>query len=257
MTPDSEPCQFGRDGALVGMYHGVSVHASIGVLLCPPLGQALMRTHLVYRRLATGLAERGMSAMRFDYRGAGDSAGDSRSLDWQHCVSDIRAAAAELRVRSGCTTVVGFGSRLGGSLALDAASAVGFARLILWDPVLDGARHVAELDARQECLRTDPLHYARQRTAAEAAGQWMGFPISERWRNQVAAWHVAPACVPAMIVDSLPEAMHGGWSPLAESGARVVPMRPITNWGDLNRLEHAILAPDLLQVVVRELEQAT
>ena len=37
MTPASEPCQFGRDGALIGMYHGVAGHAPVGMLLCPPI----------------------------------------------------------------------------------------------------------------------------------------------------------------------------------------------------------------------------
>lgn len=256
MTPASEPCQFGRDGTLMGMYHGVAGHAPMGVLLCPPLGQALMRTHRIYRQLATGLAARGICALRFDYRGSGDSAGDSLELDWEHCLADIRSAAAELRVRSGCATVIGFGARLGGSLALAAAPAVGFARLILWDPVLDGARHVAELDAWQEALRNDPLHYARPRNVEEAAGQWLGFPVSPHWRAQLVAWRAGPARVPTLVVDSLPEPAEGGWSPLVEAGARVVPMRPNTYWGDLHRLEHAIFAPDLLRLVGEAAEQA-
>ena len=256
MTPASEPCQFGRDGTLMGMYHGVAGHAPVGMLLCPPLGQALLRTHRIYRQLATGLATRGICALRFDYRGSGDSAGDSLALDWQHCLDDIRSAAAELRVRSGCATVIGFGAQLGGSLALAAAPAVGFARLILWDPVLDGARHVAELDAWQEGLRNDPLHYARPRSAEEAAGQWLGFPVSPHWRAQLAAWRAAPARVPTLVVDSLPEPAAGGWSPLVEAGARVVAMRPSTHWGDLHRLEHAILAPGLLRLVGEAVEQA-
>lgn len=255
MTPASEPCQFGRDGALIGMYHGTAGHAPVGVLLCPPLGQALLRTHRVYRQLANGLATRGIGALRFDYRGTGDSAGDSLALDWQHCLADIRSAAAELRVRSGCAAVVGFGAQLGGSLAL-AAAAAGFARLILWDPVLDGARHVAELDAWQEALRTDPLHYAKPRTVEEAAGQWLGFPVGAQWRTQLAGWRAEPARVPTLILDSRPEPAAGGWSPLAEAGAQVCAMPTSTHWGDLHRLEHAILAPDLLRVVGEALGQA-
>ena len=256
MTPAPEPCQFGRDGALMGMYHGVAGHAPVGMLLCPPLGQALLRTHRVYRQLAGGLAARGIGVLRFDYRGTGDSAGDSLALDWQQCLDDVRSAAAELRVRSGCATVIGFGAQLGGSLVLAAASATGFAQLILWDPVLDGARHVAELDAWQEALRTDPLHYARPRSAEDAAGQWLGFPVSPHWRAQVAGWRAAPARAPTLILDSRAAPAAGDWSPLAEAGARVLAMPSVTHWGDLNRLEHAILAPDLLRVVGEAVEQA-
>lgn len=254
MTPASEPIQFGRDGALMGMYHASADPARFGVLLCPPLGQMLVRTHRVYRQLAASLAGRGVCALRFDYRGSGDSAGDSQELDWRQCLDDIRSAAAELRLRGGCATVVGFGARLGGSLALAAAPTAGFARLLLWDPVLDGASHAAGLDALQEALRNDPQHYAQPRAPEEAAGQWLGFPVNPHWRTQISAWRAQPARVPTLIVDSLPEHMDGGWTPLTGAGAQVVPMRPATPWGELNRLEHAILAPGLLRLVGEALE---
>ena len=256
MTPASEPCQFGRDGALMGMYHGAAGgHAPVGVLLCPPVGQTQVRTHRIYRQLAAGLAARGVCTLRFDYRGSGDSAGDSLALDWQQCLDDIRSAAAELRVRSGCATVAGFGAQLGGALALAAAPAVGFSQLVLWDPVLDGMRYVAAMDALQEMLRLDPLHYARPRAKEEAAAQWLGFPVSPQWRAQLSAWHARPSRVPTLVIDSLPEPHTDNWGPLAEAGARVVAMRPATRWNDLHRLEHAILAPSLLPLVAGALEQ--
>lgn len=254
MTPASEPIQFGRDGTLMGMYHGVTGHATQGVLLCPPLGQMLLRTQRLYRQLSTQLAARGICSLRFDYRGSGDSAGDSLALDWQDCLADIRSAAAELRARSGCTTLAGFGAQLGGSLALAAANATGFAQLLLWDPVLDGAQHVAELDALQEALRNDPLHYAQPRSREDAAGQWLGFPVSPSWRAQVAAWRAAPVNAPVLILDSLPPQADHTWSPLAEAGARILPLAQPTHWNDLHRLEHAILAPELLRAVSDALE---
>jgi pimeloyl-ACP methyl ester carboxylesterase len=235
------------------MYHGVASHAPVGVLLCPPVGQALVRTHRVYRQLADGLATRGVPVLRFDYRGSGDSAGDSLAMDWQHCLDDIRSAAAELRVRSGCAMVVGFGAHLGGSLALAAASKAGLARLILWDPVLEGDGHVATLDRLQEALRVDPMHYAQPRPKEDMAGQWLGFPVSPGWRAQLAAWRAQPARVPTLVIDSLPAA--GDWSPLTAPGTRVVAMQPATQWDDLHRLEQTILAPGLLQVVSDALEQ--
>ncbi|HEV2622957.1 MAG TPA: alpha/beta fold hydrolase [Frateuria sp.] len=237
----------------MGMYHGVAGHAPVGMLLCPPVGQALVRTHRVYRQLAAGMAARGIPALRFDYRGSGDSAGDSVALDWQQCLDDIRSAAAELRVRSGCAMVVGFGAQLGGALALAAAPAAGLAQLILWDPVLDGARHATTLDRLQEELRTDPMRFTRPRAPQDAAGQWLGFAVSPDWRAQVAAWQAQPVRVPTLVIDSLPAP--ASWSTLAAAGARVVAMQPATQWDDLHRLEHAILAPELLQLVGQALEQ--
>ncbi|HEX8777433.1 MAG TPA: hypothetical protein VF738_04885, partial [Rhodanobacter sp.] len=65
-----------------------------------------------------------------------------------------------------------------------------------------------------------------------------------------------PARVPTLILDSRPGQAADGWSPLAEAGARVLALPASTDWGDLHRLEHAILAPDLLRMVGAELESA-
>ncbi len=108
----AQPCQFGTSGDLFGLYHATSGSARSAVLMCPPLGQDMIRSHRVYRQLADALAQQGIAVLRFDYYGSGDSAGDSAELDWARCRADMVTAAGELRARSGCTRLIGFGARL-------------------------------------------------------------------------------------------------------------------------------------------------
>jgi len=255
MRIPSSPHHLGREGELFGMYHAASGTARATVLLCPPLGQVLVRTHRIYRQLATTLANQGIASLRFDYYGTGDSAGDGLALDWNRCVADVATAASELRALSGCQRVVGFGARLGGSLALEAASSAGFERLILWDPILDGSHYVARMDAMQEELRVDPLHYTQPRTVEEVANQWLGFGISAHWRAQVDAYRAAAPTVPTHVIDSLPASSPASWDVLARGGAGVTRVQPATQWEDLHRLEHAILAPVMVQAVISQLQE--
>ena len=50
------PFFFGADQGLFGIYHPPVVPATQAALLCPPLGQDHIRSHRLYRQLATVLA---------------------------------------------------------------------------------------------------------------------------------------------------------------------------------------------------------
>lgn len=248
MVPPA-PFHFGTGDALFGMYHAAALSPSAAVLLCAPLGQTLIRTHRVYRQLATALAARGIAALRFDYYGTGDSAGSNTDVNWERCLLDIGTAASELRARSGCQRLTVFGAHLGGSLAMAAAATTQIEQLILWDPVLDGAAHADLLDAMQAALREDPLHYASPRSVADAANQWLGFGISPCWREQVTAFRAGPPTVPTTIINSHAHAEATHWNVLTQGGATVTTIQPTTPWDELGRLEHAILSPELIQAV--------
>ncbi len=187
-SPEAElPFYFGNDAALFGLFHAAGGPARKAVLLCPPLGQDQIRCHRLYRQLANALAGEGIPALRFDYYGTGDSAGDSADVDWDRCVADIAVAADELRRRSGADRIVAFGARLGGSLATTAMARARLAGLVMWDPVIDGGVYVSRLDAMQAALRQDGQRFTRPRSAADVAEQWLGFSISERLRLQIGA----------------------------------------------------------------------
>jgi hypothetical protein len=256
LQEEALPCHFGRDNELFGLYHAAAGVATKAVLLCPPLGQDLIRSHRVYRQLAETLAADGIASLRFDYYGSGDSAGRSVDVDWVRCVADIAAAAKELRSRSGCASVTAFGARLGGNLAIAAAAAAHFAELIIWDPILDGAAHVARLDALQAALRVDPMRFDTPRSAEDAAGQWLGFAVSPRLRQQLMQQSLQSPVVRVRVLDSLPATEAHDWDRLVTAGATVTTLNPSTMWDELDRLEHAILSPTLIRTVTEHVGEA-
>ena len=256
MHPDAEsPFFFGADGGLFGMYHAPTLPARRAVLMCPPLGQDLIRCHRVYRQLAQTLAAQGLAVLRFDYHGTGDAAGDSADVDWERCVADTIVAADELRRRAGVERVVAFGARLGGSTALCAAARARFAEVIAWDPVLDGNAYVAALDAMQAALREDADRFTRRRSHADVAEQWLGFDVGAALRRQLSALRVTAVDVPTMVLDSLPAASGSRWKDVLSSRGHVAELSPPTPWEDLRRLETAILSQPLIQAVSGRLKE--
>ncbi|MFA6229078.1 MAG: alpha/beta hydrolase [Rhodanobacter sp.] len=253
----TQPCQFGASGELFGIYHATAGRPARAVLLCPPLGQEMIRSHRVYRQLGDALAQQGSAVLRFDYFGSGDSAGASNQLDWTRCVKDTVAAATEVRKRSGCDQVVGFGARLGGSIALDSTDGAGFSELLLWDLVLDGSAHVARLDAMQDALWRDPNRFSRPRTASDAANQWLGFPVSVSLRRQIEQWRARSVAVPVSLLDSQQAPENDRPKPIGISDAAVNGLPTPVAWDELERLEHAILSPELIRAVVDHVRGAT
>ncbi|MCB9730339.1 MAG: alpha/beta hydrolase [Deltaproteobacteria bacterium] len=118
----------------------------LALLVCNPWGAEALRAHRSLRVLADSMARSRWHVMRFDYHGTGDSSGGLCDGSVDGWVSDIRAAAAELRALSGASRVVLAGLRLGASLAaLAAADDPRTGGLVLWDPVASGAAWLEDL----------------------------------------------------------------------------------------------------------------
>jgi len=247
MRSDAEiPFFFGPGGDLFGMFHATAQPARQAVLMCPPLGQDLIRCHRVYRQLAQSLAASGVAVLRFDYHGTGDSAGDSAEVDWDRCVADTLVAAAELRSRAGVERPVAFGARLGGSIALSASAKTRFAEVIAWDPVTDGAAYVAVLDTMQASLREDANRFIRPRTHADVAAQWLGFDVGDRLREQLARLRIGIVQVPTLWIDS---------QQALQDRQRVAAISPPVPWNDMRKVETAILSPALIHAVSGRLKE--
>ncbi|HMC14227.1 MAG TPA: hydrolase 2, exosortase A system-associated [Albitalea sp.] len=127
---------------------------SVGKRLCiyhPPAGQ--VRGALVYvhplaeemnksRRMAAlqsrALAAAGMAVLQIDLLGCGDSSGDFGDARWDDWVDDVVAAAAWLQQR--CSAPLWLWGLRAGCLVASAAAARldGPARLVLWQPSLNG-----------------------------------------------------------------------------------------------------------------------
>jgi uncharacterized protein len=161
--------------------HGSTGHGSPrkAVLLCNPFGQEAIRCHRAFRLLVGRLARMGIASLRFDYYGTGDSPGNDGEGDLLRWRRDIIAAHQALASRSGADRIVWVGLRLGASLALEAATHVEPAplRVVLWDPVTDGARYLAALAGHH-------AFWTRRRDVHDEA---LGFLLPQRLRAQVAA----------------------------------------------------------------------
>lgn len=92
-----------------------------------------------FSRLATGLAEAGISSLRFDLRGHGESEGRQEELTLATLLNDIRVALAEVRELSGAARLSLLGASFtGGVCAYYAAKRTSeIDRLVLLNPQLD------------------------------------------------------------------------------------------------------------------------
>jgi len=192
------PFNFGPDDRRLFAIHSPRPAAAapkIGVVLCNAFGREAIRAHRLYRVLADRLSRGGCDVLRFDYFGTGDSAGDDLDADLEGWGTDLHAAHRELVKRAGVSKVVWLGMRIGASVAAAAArdEPAGLARLILWDPILDGRDYLDLLNLRQHeserlpapegvSFRNQPDYYI------DAA---IGFPLSRRLCDQVRALRFA------------------------------------------------------------------
>ncbi len=134
------------DAPLLGHIHVPDNGRSRGaVVLCPPLGKEHLDTYRGMKALAEQLADRGLTSVRFDYSGTGDSSGDQDSPDaveaWQRSV----VAATELARACGGEHITVVGLRAGALLAATAFPDCGpVDAVVLWDPILSGRSALRE-----------------------------------------------------------------------------------------------------------------
>lgn len=121
--------------------------SNTGVLMIPPWGFEEFTVRAAWRTLAEQLAEHHFSCLRFDLPGTGDSIGAGADIvdlaTWRHAV---RAAAAELRGRTGIRHLVVLGQGLGGLLAEDLADDLEAEALVLLAPSPEGRAGMRELE---------------------------------------------------------------------------------------------------------------
>jgi len=135
----------GESVPLYGVVHLPAAPGSLGVVVAPPF---LMEFQRNYRRevlLGKALALAGIPTLRFSYRGQGHSAGGADELGFDAAVRDTVSAAAHLRARTSVEQLVIVGTRLGTIVAAAAASRVGVAHVVGWDPLVKGSAWTREL----------------------------------------------------------------------------------------------------------------
>lgn len=181
------PFFFGRsERPLYGCYHAPKADMrAAGAVICPPIGQEYMRTHRALRQLALQLNKGGAHALRFDYSGIGDSAGDNTDAAVDAWLADIGSAIDELKDTAGLKQVSLVGIRLGASLAhLAAAGRTDIDAVVLWDPVVRGREYIDELFSLEG--GSPQADAGAQGLAASAVGI-SGFALSTDFRRQIEA----------------------------------------------------------------------
>jgi len=174
------PVTLDGGAALFGWYHSIDDAAAkdCAVVICSPLGHEYTHSHRSLRHLADRLARAGLPALRFDFRGVGDSPGDdfdSRRLrGW---LDDIHAAIAKVRQLSGRSRVCLLGVRLGATLAALAAGETGVDHLILWSPCVSGRRYLREMKAIARASGSDSSNSSMLESA--------GFMLSEETQAEL------------------------------------------------------------------------
>lgn len=151
--PTSEsPVFFSRGGvSLFGVLHQpAGAPTGHPWVFCHPFAEEKLWTHRVFVSFARRLAASGHVVFRFDYMGNGDSAGEFADSSLASALADVRGAIDYVRHHTGSAQVSLLGLRLGATIAaLAAESATDVRQLVLWAPVIDGARYM------QEMLRTN------------------------------------------------------------------------------------------------------
>lgn len=116
------------------------------MLILPPFFHEWQRSYRLFALFADAMAARGVSVLRFDYRGTGESSGVDEDFLPSRALDDAEAMLATLRERSDSpVTLVGI--RAGALLAERLAERHALA-WCAWEGVERGGPHLAELRER-------------------------------------------------------------------------------------------------------------
>lgn len=92
------------------------MHSEWGIIFFPGFGQTKAGSYFIFTRLAQQIAA-SVPAFQFDYRGWGDSEGESTICSLSSLQEDGHMAVLELKRRTGCKNLVFIGSGFGNWIA--------------------------------------------------------------------------------------------------------------------------------------------
>lgn len=149
-TPAVETPVFFENGSyrLFGVVHQpVGTPSGAAWVFCHPFAEEKLWAQRVYVSFARTLAARGAWVMRFDAMGNGDSEGQFSAASVDTMLSDIDCAIRYLEGVSGISVRIGLlGLRFGATLAaLAAERSPKVGALVLWEPIVDGAKYMQEM----------------------------------------------------------------------------------------------------------------
>jgi hypothetical protein len=147
---------------LYGFFHPADFSSDkrVGLLICNGLSHEYLRTHRMLKQLAVQLSRAGISVMRFDYPGTGDSWGSETDASIDNWADSITTALEELEALAAADRLAILSLRAG-TLVSSRANLQGLnvTHHFSLDPVTDGAAYSAALDRAQAEMLNDPLRF--------------------------------------------------------------------------------------------------
>lgn len=181
------PIYFGDPArALFGIYHPARQARAQPqcAVLCHPIGNEYVGAYRTMRVLADQLADAGVSVLRFDYFGTGDSAGSGHEASVDQWLIDIQRAIEEVKETAGAERTSLVGVRLGATLAMLATNTRSdLDNIVLWEPIVQGAAHIEQhLSRHREWLRL-----GRCRRENSTNNEALGYPLTDALIREISA----------------------------------------------------------------------
>jgi pimeloyl-ACP methyl ester carboxylesterase len=123
--------------------------SDVSVVICSALTDEHIGCYRVVYELAEYLAAAGLSVLRVDPPGHGDSEGELADATPQRLVAVAKSAADVLRERSESSRSAFLGIRLGSFGALEAAQTTPGSLCVTWAPILSAQKYFRDLLRRQ------------------------------------------------------------------------------------------------------------
>ncbi len=154
----------------------------MSAVLCHPIGNEYVGAYRTMRVLAEQLADAGVSVLRFDYFGTGDSAGFGHEVSVEQWLMDIHCAIEETKETAGTERTSLIGVRLGATFAiLSARRRSDIDRIVLWEPIVHGQEHVEQHMARHRSW----LQFDRCRAEDSTDNEALGFPFTDSLMREI------------------------------------------------------------------------
>ena len=244
---------------LLGSLH-VASRARDAVLLCNPFGEEAARSHRTFRVLATQLERIGVSAMRFDYSGTGDSLGDAGDVSIARWVADIAEAAARLKQATGAARISLVGLRFGATLAALASETLAPRHLVMWDPIVNGRAYLDEIAAQHATYMREELGPAWHARAHVHVHEAMGTPIGDGLAREIAAIDLAtvpPTTARITVIATRPSPGGDALRAKLAQRAQWLELADATAWNSDAALNAMVVPMSIVQAVVARLEQSS
>lgn len=160
----------------------VTSKGDLGIVICPPIGHEQIHSYRSMLHLADQFAARGITALRINYDGMGDSAGVDEDPDrFTAWLDSIKTAIHVLKSEHGCEKVGLLGLRIGASLAALVAEDIELACLVVWAPCEKGRSYLREAKLLSPTNYESKLGLTNTNNDIESAG----FVITEQTAAQL------------------------------------------------------------------------